>query len=280
MSNIKRRSDECGRRNAERGKRITVYSWFRVPPSAFLLFVAVLALAFLSTACRQDMQDQPKYKPLRPSAFFPDNRSARTPVEGTVSRDQLREDVQFYTGKLAPGQQGLQSAGTSSSSGAANQIGNMTNPVAMPGINTQAGQQSPTQTYPGYATSFPFPIDEAAIDRGQERFNIYCSVCHSRTGEGGGPVVLRGYRRPPSLHEPRLQNAPAGYFFDVITNGFGAMPDYAAQISPEDRWKIIAYIRALQLSQRANIADVPVDQRDKIRNPNQQQGGQQGEPKQ
>ena len=226
--------------------------------STFLL--CVLALAFLSAACRQDMHDQPKYKPLQPSAFFPDSRSARQPVEGTVARDQLRDDAQLYTGKLGTGQ--------------------TTSPQPAPAVSTQAGQQSQTQTYQGYATTFPFSIDEAALDRGEERFNIYCSVCHSRTGEGGGPVVLRGYRKPPSLHEPRLQTAPPGYFFDVITNGFGAMPDYSTQISPEDRWKIIAYIRALQLSQRANIADVPVDQRDKIRNPNQQQGGKQGEPNQ
>jgi mono/diheme cytochrome c family protein len=265
----------------------------------------LLPVLLLSAACRQDMHDQPKYTPLRPSALFPDGRSARPLVEGTVARGQLREDTMFYTGKPGPGQQataqqGLMSGGgmgtgqtltgtddrqqsasqgqqTVSDSGAANQKGNTTTQQATPGINTQAGQQQPSQTYQGFATTFPFPIDEAAMNRGQERFNIYCSVCHGRTGEGGGPVVLRGYRRPPSLHEPRLQSAPVGYFFDVITNGFGAMPDYSFPVSPEDRWKIIAYIRALQLSQRASIADVPTDKRDKIRSPNNQQGGQQGE---
>jgi mono/diheme cytochrome c family protein len=97
--------------------------------------------------------------------------------------------------------------------------------------------------------------------RGQERFNIYCSPCHGRTGQGDGMVVRRGYRRPPSLHQDRLRSAPAGHFFDVITNGFGAMPDYASQIRAEDRWAIIAYMRALQLSEHATAADVPADRR-------------------
>ena len=107
------------------------------------------------------------------------------------------------------------------------------------------------------AMSFPFPITRTDLDRGEERFNIYCSPCHGRTGEGNGMVVQRGYRRPPSYHQDRLRDAPVGHFFDVITNGFGAMPDYAAQIKAEDRWAIIAYIRALQLSAHATLGDVP-----------------------
>ena len=109
------------------------------------------------------------------------------------------------------------------------------------------------------ATMFPFPIDDRVMARGQERFNIYCSPCHGRTGFGDGMVVRRGYRRPPSFHDDRLRNAPVGHFFDVISNGFGAMPDYAAQIKAEDRWAIVAYIRALQLSEHATVADVPAD---------------------
>ena len=97
--------------------------------------------------------------------------------------------------------------------------------------------------------------------RGRERFDIYCSPCHGRAGSGDGMVVRRGYRRPPSLHDDRLRNTPVGHFFDVISNGFGAMPDYAAQINPEDRWAIVAYVRALQLSEHATLADVPADQR-------------------
>jgi mono/diheme cytochrome c family protein len=111
------------------------------------------------------------------------------------------------------------------------------------------------------ATVFPFPIDEHVMARGRERFDIYCSPCHGRTGAGDGMVVRRGYRSPPSLHVDRLRLAPAGHFFDVITTGFGAMPDYAVQISAVDRWAIVAYIRALQLSEHATVADVPPGQR-------------------
>ena len=108
------------------------------------------------------------------------------------------------------------------------------------------------------ATTFPFPIDRAALERGQQRFNIYCTPCHDAVGNGNGMVVRRGYKAPPSFHIDRLREAPVGHFFDVMTNGFGSMPDYAAQIPDvRDRWKIIAYIRALQLSQRATPADVP-----------------------
>ncbi len=102
----------------------------------------------------------------------------------------------------------------------------------------------------------PFPVDKDVLARGRERFNIYCAPCHSRMGDGNGMIVRRGYRRPPTYHQDRLRKAPLGYFFDVMTNGFGAMPDYAAQIAPRDRWCIVAYIRALQLSQNANQSDV------------------------
>jgi len=120
---------------------------------------------------------------------------------------------------------------------------------------------APAPSYQGFVTEFPMPITAADLDRGQERFNIYCSVCHGRLGDGSGMIVKRGFRKPPSFHDERLRNAPIGYFFDVETNGFGAMPDYASQIPPEDRWRIIAYIRALQLSQRGTLAGVPADQR-------------------
>jgi len=100
----------------------------------------------------------------------------------------------------------------------------------------------------------PFPATKEVLERGRERYNIYCAPCHSRLGDGNGMIVQRGYRRPPSYHIDRLRNAPLGHFFDVITNGFGAMPDYAEQIPARDRWAIIAYIRALQLSQHAPTA--------------------------
>ena len=164
------------------------------------------------------MHDQPKYIPLRQSAFFNDARSARPVVEGTVARGQLHEDELLYTGKLK-------------------------------------GED---------ATMFPMRVDAAVMARGQQRFNIYCAPCHGRTGQGDGMVVRRGYRRPPSMHQDRLRAAPAGHFFDVMTNGFGAMPDYAAQIKAEDRWAIVAYIRALQLSEHAALTDVPAADRSRI----------------
>jgi mono/diheme cytochrome c family protein len=108
---------------------------------------------------------------------------------------------------------------------------------------------------------FPFAVDASVMARGHERFDIYCSPCHGRTGQGDGMVVRRGFRRPPSFHQDRLRDAPPGHIFDVITNGFGAMPDYAAQIRATDRWAIIAYVRALQLSEHATLADVPADRR-------------------
>jgi mono/diheme cytochrome c family protein len=111
---------------------------------------------------------------------------------------------------------------------------------------------------------FPFPITMEVIDRGEERFNIYCSECHGMVGDGNGMIPARGYRRPPSYHTDTLRVAKSGHFFDVITNGFGAMPSYAAQVPVNDRWAIIAYIRALQLSQHATINDLPPELRAKL----------------
>ncbi len=108
---------------------------------------------------------------------------------------------------------------------------------------------------------FPFAIERADLARGQQRFNIYCTPCHGRLGDGNGMVVQRGLRQAASFHQDRLRQEKAGYFFDVITNGFGAMPDYATQVPVRDRWLIVAYVRALQLSQHASVNDVPADQR-------------------
>lgn len=176
-----------------------------------LLFTSVALLS----ACRLDMQVQPKQNPLTRSDFFPDQRSERPPVEGTVARGELHADTYFYTGR----------------------IGN--NP----------------------GDYMPFPVTKEVLDRGRERYNIYCSPCHSLVGDGNGFIPSRGFsRKPPSYHIARLQKAPLGYFYDVITNGFGIMSDYSAQIAPPDRWNIVAYIRALQLSQNATQADVPAGQ--------------------
>ena len=182
------------------------------------LAALVLSLAVLS-ACRQDMHDQPKYIPLRPSDFFADGRSARPLIEGTVARGYLDANVLLYTGKGPDGKP---------------------------------------------SNEFPMPVTKELLLRGQQRFNIYCSPCHDRTGNGNGMIVRRGYRHPPTYHSDRLRQQPNGYFFDVITRGFGAMPDYAAQVQPEDRWAIVAYIRALQLSQQASINDVPAADRGQL----------------
>jgi hypothetical protein len=113
-----------------------------------------------------------------------------------------------------------------------------------------------------FTTTFPMPVTKAVVERGQSRFRIYCTPCHGQLGRGDGMVVRRGYRRPSSFHVDRLREQPPGYFYDVITNGFGAMPDYKAQVpAVEDRWAIVAYVRALQLSQNATLADVPEDKR-------------------
>ena len=115
------------------------------------------------------------------------------------------------------------------------------------------------------ATVFPFAVDAAVMQRGRERYNIFCTPCHGLTGDGDGMVVQRGYRRPPSFHVERLRQAPPGHLFDVMTNGFGAMPDYAAQIPIRDRWAIAAYLRALQLSQYATVAELPAASRGQLK---------------
>ncbi len=107
----------------------------------------------------------------------------------------------------------------------------------------------------------PFPATKEVLDRGRERFNINCTPCHGRVGDGNGFIPSRGFRRPPSYHIDRLRKVPIGYFFDVMTNGFGVMPEYGSQVSPRDRWCIAAYIRALQLSQNAAAADIPAGQK-------------------
>lgn len=175
--------------------------------TAAIAFVGALVLLTL-TGCREDMQDQPRLKPLRQSDFYSDGRSSRAPVAGTVARGEARTDSYFYTG--------------------------------------YAGKD------PG--DYLPFPATKEVLERGHQRFDIFCAPCHSRLGDGNGMVVQRGYRRPPSYHIERLRSAPLGHFYDVMTNGFGAMPDYAAQIPPADRWAIAAYIRALQLSQHAPVS--------------------------
>ncbi|MBV9658763.1 MAG: c-type cytochrome [Verrucomicrobia bacterium] len=180
----------------------------------FLLF------ALAAAGCRQDMYNQPRYKPLSASEFFEDGTSARPLPEHVIPRGQLREDDLLNQGKTADGK---------------------------------------------LATAIPIPVTRELLARGQDRFNIFCSVCHGYTGQGNGMIVMRGFPPPNSYHSDRLRNAPPGYFFDIITNGYGVMYPYSYRIPDvNDRWAVVAYIRALQLSRHATPDDVPADERAKL----------------
>jgi mono/diheme cytochrome c family protein len=172
------------------------------------------------------MQDQPRYKVYKQSDFFADNRASRDVPVGTVARGQLHEDKAFYTGKIANP--------------------NLNAPVQ---TTTDASGNTLVASFPNDVDEFPVPVTKELIDRGQNRFNIYCIVCHGPTGNGDGMVVRRGFPKPPTYHDDRLRNAPVGHFFDVMTNGWGKMNSYAYQVPPADRWAIAAYIRTLQMAQ-------------------------------
>jgi mono/diheme cytochrome c family protein len=220
-------------------------------------------------ACRQDMHNQPRYKPYAASSFFADGKSARELVRGTIPRDYTRRDRVFYTGRLpsppVPRPQG---------SDVLAQVDQSRPPPGTPDKEQLAAWRAidAAEAAGGlmerrereYVDALPasmLPLTESTLLRGQERFEIYCAVCHDRTGSGNGMIVRKGFTRPPSFHSERLRAAKLGHFFDVITNGFGAMPSYASQIGPQDRWAIVAYIRALQLSQWARIDELPAADR-------------------
>jgi mono/diheme cytochrome c family protein len=214
-----------------------------IPPSphlpvsriAFCLLLTAHCLLF-AVACRQDMQDQPRMKPFRSTTFFRDGISSRPPVAGTVPRGFLRADREYFTGKKS----GSQAAAATGQ------------PAATPLTPSAAGAASPqgAAAYPDDVEVFPLPITEEIVKRGKARYEIFCSACHGLTGYGDGMIVRRGFRRAASFHSDNLRQAPVGHYFDAITNGWGAMPSYAAQIPVQDRWAIVAYIRALQLSQQ------------------------------
>ncbi|HEY7306668.1 MAG TPA: cytochrome c [Bryobacteraceae bacterium] len=172
------------------------------------VLIAALGGLLSTTACRNDMHNQPKYKTFAATNFFGDERSERPTIEDTVARGQLHLDDARYTGKVN-------------------------------------GKD---------IDYFPIQITKADLERGRERFNIYCSPCHGRLGNGHGMVVGRGLRQPPNYTDERLVKAPVGHFFDVMTNGYGAMYSYASRVAVDDRWRIAAYIRALQTSQDAPAA--------------------------
>jgi cbb3-type cytochrome c oxidase subunit III len=176
------------------------------------------AIALCAAGCHTDMYNQPRYDPLEGSEFFPDMRSARPRVAGTIARGHLPADVTRETGRKGD----------------------------------------------KFVERLPLEVTPALLKRGQERFQIYCTPCHSRIGDGNGIVVLRGYRRPPTFHSDRLRGLPDGQIFDTITRGFGVMPSYAHQVPVDDRWAIIGYMRVLQLSQYAPLDDLPDEDRAKL----------------
>jgi mono/diheme cytochrome c family protein len=189
------------------------------------VLVGCLAAVFLVSACRQDMHDNPRLQAYEDGAN-------RQPPEGAVARGSLALTV------AAP-------------------------KTAVPGQVGSVGEDG-----------FPFKLSAdpetrkkeimEILDRGESRFNITCLPCHGKLGDGNGMVALRGFRHPPTYHQDRLRNAPTSHFYDVMTNGFGAMPSYAEVVTPEDRWKIIAYIRALQASQNAKDSELSADDRQKL----------------
>jgi mono/diheme cytochrome c family protein len=186
------------------------------------------------------MAEQPSLGPDEATGQFPDGRANRPTVPGTVARGRLRTDRHLFVGErptrpadsalpaLVLGAQGLNA------------------------VTATAFAATPDRA----VGQFPFPVTRAVLEHGRNRFTIYCAVCHDPEGNGRGPIVLRGYTPPPSYHIDRLRAAPPGYIFDVITNGYGSMPDYKEQVPPCDRWAIAAYVRALQLSRHFPAAEL------------------------
>ncbi len=196
-----------------------------------LMLISVFCILTSACGVRFDMQDQPRYKAYKKSDFFNDGRSSRDLPVGTVARGLLKENKALYTGKI-----------------------DNPNPNVQVETTTNAAGNTIVTSFPNAIDEFPIPVTKDLVDRGQDRFNIYCIVCHGPVGKGDGMIVRRGFSPPPTYHDDRLRNAPVGHFFDVISNGWGKMNGYAAQVSVQDRWAIVAYIRALQLSQNPDEA--------------------------
>ncbi len=215
------------RRARFRRLRLGVFPGASVSRKRALLWALLVPCALALPACRQQMADQPHYRPLEASEFFPDGRSARPVVPGTVARGQLRIDDALYKGTDDKGK---------------------------------------------LVETFPFEMTEGVLKRGRERYNIFCSVCHGLTGEGDGRIVQRGFTRPPSYYPVKgkqldyfsrayrikgekrpLWQVPIGHYYDVVTNGHGAMAGYAEQVPVRDRWAIVGYVRALQYSQSEEV---------------------------
>ena len=247
---------------------------------ARLMALAALAALPLAAGCRQKMAEQPYYRPLEHSDFFPDGRSARPLQSGVIHRSQHLESDPLVTGL------------TAEEWGRAYQYGVPPKPDApAPNdaelVKRQIGAPRYDQRVAGqpkvFVTEFPFEITQDDLRRGQERFTVYCAVCHGPLGNGQGKIWERGYLVPTSFHTQKVSpteatvtnpqglgvsrgysiwniqmpmyDAPVGYYFEVITKGYGGMPSYSAQIEPADRWRIIAYVRSLQLSQMKTLPE-------------------------
>jgi mono/diheme cytochrome c family protein len=182
----------------------------------------LLTILTIAGCKRNDMRDQPRADTYQDSDFFPDGKSARPLVAGTVPR---------FT------------------------------PV---GVRASSVASARTTTAP---SGFPMPVTRQILARGRERYSIYCSVCHGDLGDGNGMIVQRGFTRPPTFHQPRLRDVAPSHFYDVITNGYGAMYSYNDRVEPDDRWAITAYIRALQLSQHAPTAALADADRARLQTP-------------
>jgi mono/diheme cytochrome c family protein len=194
------------------------------------------------------MAGQPSYRPYQPSAFFADGASARPLPDGVVAREWRRDGDPLTTGLKSE----------------------FRNSPAPAGEKTGAAPRPDAPSDPGkFVDAFPFELTRPDLDRGQERFTIYCAVCHDPGGTGKGKIPERGYVKPPNFHTDNsrgfalyrkdvpLRTAPVGYLFEVVTRGYGAMPRYGPQIPARDRWRIAAYVRALQLSQHAELGKLP-----------------------
>ncbi len=201
----------------------------------FLVFTFLLFTFTFAAGCRYDMQDQPRYKVFKKSDFFADGRASRDLPPGTVPRGQLREDKALYTGKKQNVDPNVQVQTTTDASG-----------------NTLIA------SFPNDIEEFPVSVTKELVDRGEERYKVFCIVCHGPVGNGDGMIVRRGFIKPPTFNDDRLRNAPVGHFYDVITNGQGRMNSYASMIPVADRWAIVSYIRALQISQNPNPQALPM----------------------
>ncbi len=209
---------------------MTNYKKLKNNKSLFILAFLILTFT-LNTACRYDMQDQPRYKPYKNSDFFADGKAMRDLPEGTVSRGNLRENKALYTGKKD----------------------NADPNAATESVTDPATGNTLVSSFPNDIEEFPVAIDRELLERGEQRYRVFCIYCHGPVGGGNGMVVRRGYPAPPTYHDDRLRNAPVGHFFDVITNGWGKMNSYGSQVPVADRWAIVAYIRTLQISQNPDM---------------------------